>query len=304
MTRSRRILLFAIAALLLAAIGWHLYATREPSYQGKTLTEWLEQLYVAALGSGGEEKQPTEAIRAIGKAGLPTLLRLTQSQTSPFKEKLEAWAKKQTLVKVHFRSASRSYILGYVGFQTLGSEGRDAVPALAAMLQDMNVTWPAAQCLGAIGQEGIPILRSGLRSQNEWMRACCLGGLSSSGTNGWAALPEVLQCLKETNQAMRINAAVCLGRFQHDPATVLPALWQVAQQDQDASVRERSIEAMGLFSNQASAYVPSLQKMLFNANTDNIPLRQALTNALQNIDPTAWPKAGALPVGGSPNTPP
>ena len=49
MTQPRRILLLAIAALLLAAIGWQIYATREPSYQGRMRTEWLATQKAAML---------------------------------------------------------------------------------------------------------------------------------------------------------------------------------------------------------------------------------------------------------------
>ena len=300
MTRPRRIWPFALALTVLAAIGWHVYATREPSYQGKSLFKWLNEVYHPQDEDPGDEAQARAAIRAIGKSCLPTLLRMVQAQDSALKMKLMAWAEKQSVVDFHFRPAYEIQYNAFIGFQVLGAEGKDAIPTLAVLLPNTNSGYFAAACLTATGPTGLPILRHGLTNLNPWVRICCLAGLNSNAKNGFATLPEILSCLHDSNWVVRREAVFGLRHFQHDSATVLPVIWQKAQQDQDVWVRITSIKAMSFFTNQASAYVQDLQRMLLNTNANALPLFEELTNALQNIDPAAWPNGGAPPPAGSP----
>ena len=295
MSQPRRILPFAIVALLIGVIGWQLYATREPSYQGKTLFKWLEDLEDAKPEEPAKASQARAAIRAIGTNGLPTLLWMVQAQDSAPKRKLMEWARHQSVVDFHFTPAMKIRVMVVGGFGVLGSDAKDAIPALTALLPDSSCGPDAAECLVKIGAEAIPILRHGLTNGNAWLRMSCLAGLHSAGTNGWAALPEILSCLHDSNWIMRYWAVPCLRHYQHDSATVLPVLWQTAQQDQNVSVRRLSIQALGFYGDQASAYVPGLQKLLLSTNKDDLPQRLPLTNALKNIDPTAWPNGGAPP---------
>ena len=305
MIHPRRILPFLIAALLLAAAGWHLYAIREPSYQGKTLTEWLDVLnHVKASGST-EAAQATAAIHAIGKDGLPTLVLMLQAHDSALKQKWMAWAQKKSWMNIHGRPAMKSRYLAMTGFEMLGPQAKDAIPALAALLPDPNYGSDVARCLVMTGSEAIPILRSGLSNVNASVRIACLAGLDSAGTNGFAALPAILPCLHDPNHDVRWGAVFCLRNFQHEEATVWPALWQIAQQDQDNPVRIIAIWVMGTFSERASAYGPGLQKMLLSTNANDVPLFESLTNALKNIDPAAWPNGGGShPAGSSTNRSP
>ena len=295
MTQPRRILLFAVLALLLAAAGWHLYATREPSYQGKTLSQWLEDSLRERFDAQTDSTAAREAIRAIGHKGIATLLRMLQAEDSPLKLKVKEWLEECPIVDFTFKPAYKSQNEGIEGFLVLGPEGRDALPALKRLLQNTNYANNAALCLAAIGPEAMPILRSGLSNQSDCIRYFCLCGLEYAGTNAWAALPDILSCLQDSFSGIRFEAVYCLRRFQHEPGTVLPALYQTAQQDPNVPVRKRSIWVMGCFSNQASAYVPALQNMLSSVNTNDTPLCEALTNALKKIDPAAWPNGGGMP---------
>ena len=300
MTQPRRILPLAIVALLIGVIGWQLYTTREPSYQARTLTEWLVALDSAPPEEPTKEAQARTAIHAIGTNGLPILLRMVQAQDSALKKKLMKWAKQQSVVDLRFTPAMRSRYLAVTGFEVLGSEAKDAIPALAALLSNTNSGGMAAKGLTMVGSEGIPILRHGLTNVNASVRISCLTGLYLAGTNGFATLPEILPCLHDPVLRVRQKAVFCLQNFQHDPATVLPALWHTVELDQDTTLRSLSIWTMGFFSSQASAYVPGLQQLLLSTNANALPLFEELTNALKSIDPAAWPNGGAPPPAGSP----
>ena len=304
MTRPRRTFLLAIAVLLLVTVGWYLYATREPSYQGKTLTEWLEEINPLIDAPLTEPSSAREAVRAIGKTGLPILLRLLETKDSPLKIRLETWAMKQSLVQVHFRRAWEIQYLGTAGFLALGPAGQDALPELTALLQNTNSAGFAALSLGAIGPAAIPILRCGATNTNATLRIACLEGLKCAGSQGFAALPEILLCLHDAIPEVRGAAVLAAENFQHEGARILPPLWQIAQQDPDAQVQEMALHVLVSFRNQASIYVPGLQKMLLSTNANVVPLFEVLTNTIQGIDPTAWPNGGAVPPTASPNTPP
>ena len=304
MTKPRSHLPVLIAALLLLGVGCYLYVTREPSYQGKSLTKWLEEINPEMNAPLTAPSPAREAIRAIGKPGLPILLRLLKAQDSPLKVQLQTWAMKQSLVPVHFRTAWEIQYLGTAGFLALGPAGQDALPELAALLQNTNSAAAAALSLGAIGPAAIPMLRGGVTNPNATLRVACLEGLKCAGSQGFSALPEIQLCLHDAVPEVRGMAVLCVEQFQHEAARVLPPLWQIAQQDPDAQVQEWALLVLGSFTNQASAYVPGLQKMLLSTNANDIPLRETLTNALRNIAPTAWPSGGGMPPADAPRNVP
>ena len=302
MSQPRRILLLAIAAMLLAVVGWHLYATREPSYQGKRLTEWL----LAGANDGkfapASTKQSREAIRAIGTNGLPTLIRLIQVKDSAVKRTLMSWAEKQSLVEFHFQPAWTRQGYAVEGFLTLGPEGKEAIPALAKLLQDTDLAGNAAVCLAAIGPEAVPILRHELGSTNALIRYACLGALDYLGTNAMLFFPAIMQSLQDPDPHVRFAAVHCLRQFPNEAKMVLPVLLKVAQQDSYRFARTGSLSVMGSFSNQAAAFAPALRQMLADCKADEILLRPALVGALRKIDPTGWPNDEAMPPANRPKS--
>ena len=73
--------------------------SHEPTYQGKTVSQWLEA-YHPGIGSPDETKWASEAVRAIGKDAIPSLLRLLQARDSDFRLALVKLAQKQHFIKV------------------------------------------------------------------------------------------------------------------------------------------------------------------------------------------------------------
>src|SRR5438046_569426 len=88
----------AVGLLFLAAIGvlmWRVSSAREPSYQGKSLTEWLEEYNRAAAFD--KTGPASEAIRAMGANTLPYLLAHLRRKDSPLKLRLFLLAEKHHL---------------------------------------------------------------------------------------------------------------------------------------------------------------------------------------------------------------
>jgi hypothetical protein len=117
---KRRIFLITLLALaLMGGLVWLALPPREPVYQGKTLSEWLEP----GLNAPGTE----EAIRHIGTNGIPTLLRMLRAHDSKLKLQLVELAQKQHLVKSHFIPASDRNYEAAGAFDVLGPAVSNAV---------------------------------------------------------------------------------------------------------------------------------------------------------------------------------
>lgn len=98
----------ALAVLLVAIVGvmmWEVLREREPVYQGKSLSQWLEEYNQNFLFLNSPIRaQAKSAVGQIGTNALPILLEWTAKKDSILKKELMALAKRQSLVKIHFRS--------------------------------------------------------------------------------------------------------------------------------------------------------------------------------------------------------
>ena len=70
--RRKRVILLACGVLALGLL-WQVLRDREPSYQGRTLSEWVEQVGPAYLWNDSDEE--VKAVRAIGTNAIPTILK-------------------------------------------------------------------------------------------------------------------------------------------------------------------------------------------------------------------------------------
>jgi len=195
------ILLVSIAGTL----GWRGLREREPVYEGKPLSAWLEQYYdalenpegpmtgrttvvgVTADGLGGEEsaKQAEAALRAIGTNALPVLLKMAKAHDSAFKRKLivlsyrfEQAGRVRELFFPHFPHDSEDVLHGMaaLGFYTLGNAAKPAQPALTRLLGERHadVRASTARTLGFMGdaaQASCPALVKSLRDKDAETRS-------------------------------------------------------------------------------------------------------------------------------------
>jgi len=300
MRQPRRILPLAIAALLIAAIGWHVHATREPTYQGKRLGVWLAEAYPWTGDQSPSRYDETDAaVHAIGKQAVPTLLRMLQTRDFPGQTVLARLAAKQYWVKIQFTEAEMEQWRAVQGFRILGPEARDAFPELRQLFQNPRLADSAALALAEVSPDALPVLRSGLTNQDERIRSAATWGLGWAQTAAWVGLPQLLQALQDSSPVLQNEAAWRLGDLRPDPATVLPALLKCAQQETEVGGRDASIHAIGCYSNQAVAYVPALLQILAKFQHTNEDLDCEVIYALRKIDPSALAKSRALPPAGS-----
>jgi hypothetical protein len=265
---------YILAALVIVVIGgalWIMLRPREPVYQGKSLTAWLEQDVVNYLiayqqplpGSEAEaakrnraREEAEVAIRHIGTNALPYLLKMVAVKDSALKEKLITLLSKQSLVSIPFRDARECHYMAVCGFAALRSEATPAVPSLIDLLHSpatnrimVNVPNDAAVCLAMIGETSVPYLLPLL-------------------TNGD---PDV--------------------RFYASSAarSIVPRLTYLVSSDNNETNRCRMIGELA----EIGWPDPDMWKALTNALSDkSFLVRNAATNALKRIDPAAAGKAG------------
>jgi len=313
----------ALAVFLLAIggmVAWQVLRGREPVFQGKPLTAWLDGYQL-----GGASPGIDEAVRGIGTSAVPVLLESLQASDSALKLELAAHGLHYTLAEVRHMQGER-------GFAALGAAASNAVPALIEVYE-RNISassrhaagnalvaiGPAARkaipalikciastnseeralavsILGRIGSEAetvFPVLMKLLRDADRDVRynaGYALGTLAPAGRSATAAIPVLLDTLKDRDATVRAAAATALGQIHAEPEVVVPALIQLLH-DPNLFVRARAAEAVGGFGVTGQAATAALIE-LRSAKDSGSDVLQAANKALRAIDPEAAARAG------------
>ena len=127
----RRRLLIATGLLLAGVAGliiWQASGPREPVFEGRTLTSWLDH-HVAdssakpPYGSPGWKKAD-EALRRIGTNAIPTLLTIVRAKDPPpVALKLIEFAARHRWTRINYRYAWRRHEEAEYAFRVLGTNG-------------------------------------------------------------------------------------------------------------------------------------------------------------------------------------
>lgn len=311
----------AFAVLLVAVLGvivWQVRRLREPVYQGKSLSLWLQ-----SYSPDGDSPQVDEALRTMGTNVIPTLLENLRAKEPRLKLNLP-------VLGLHYTPAETRHMRAEKGFSALGAEASNAVPALTEIYErDISPTprRAAANALVEIGpaaKTAIPALIKSAASTNSDVRAFAvytlgrmalepelvdpvlinalhdpdrevrynaafgLGALAFMGGDGKPAIPALMATLKDSYGTARAAAAMALGHIHAEPRLVAPALIE-SLHDPSEFVRAQAAAALGEYGTNALPELPGLSLSLSDTNAD---VRTAVTNALRKIDPEAAAKAG------------
>jgi hypothetical protein len=261
MRKRVQIALAVVLVMLVGVIGWQVLHLREPGYQGKPLSHWLE-----SQARNGYLNDETEGvIRQIGTNGIPTYLGMMAYKESPIKLRLIAHLPQQWQDRFHPHRVENNRLLGAYGLSVLGKEAKSSVPALTDLLNDKNpdVRYSAVyalQCLGPVARE---------------------------------ALPSLINCLKDPEFKVQSEAIMCLGNIHQEADRVIPILVKLLNNTQKPdpwrSHTFAALWALGQFGAQARPAVPVLLGFL---NDSNESIRVEATKALKAIDPEVAAKAG------------
>jgi HEAT repeat protein len=251
--------LLALLVLLACAAALIILYTREPRYNGRSLTSWLQQYAAAPAFDTKQAAEAQNAIRSIGaERSLPILLKLVRAKDSPIDDLVLKMKAKFGLKFLHWRFAALFQSYGLAGFDALGTNAAPAVDPLARLLNDKD--WQRAmlgfQCLQKIGKpaEG----------------AFC-------------------QCLTNQNQSVRLLSVDELGFVTGDAETYISRV-KVCLNDSDISVRVTAVREIGYrYAQVRQQVVPYLVTLLNDPHED---IRMTTSNVLKTLDPQAAADAG------------
>jgi hypothetical protein len=242
---------------------------KEPTYQGKTLTQWLKRLYnddqVDGISSGAlpsftpAQIEAAEAIRAIGTNALPLLMEDIHSHPS------EGALRFRLLRLLHMHDLGMSFGTTYLssditsqdrirwraaqGLSALGPLAKSAVPELTRLLFTNyfhSSIKEAAYALAGIGPEGIVVLTNAIQPTNEWTGMCAIWALGQHPSTGTNVIPFLISATTSSREGTACGAIQVLGLFKVDAEHVIPAL-KNRLNSSSAAVRNDATNALAKF---------------------------------------------------------
>jgi hypothetical protein len=250
----------------------------EPSYQGKTLSEWM---CPSGKPAPWNQMEFDEAIHHIGTNAMPCLLYWMQYQEP-------AWNAFKRSFFVNSRDKSRGFALARAterAFESLGPEAKDYVPELTQMMNDTNkpnsTAWWAIWGISFMGPDALRPLMNALTNTSGRLRNMAAIVIPHLGTNAYPAIPLLVSCLTNSPEIDTTDCELALGKLKLQPEISIPAL-TARLDDSRASVRKWAAEAIGMFGTDAQSTHSMLPKALDNSDKG---VRMAATNALRASAP-------------------
>lgn len=219
--------------LLLAAIfGIYAFLHREPHYEGKALSEWVDELDTQYEW----RREPAEkAIRQIGPKAVPYLLEwLKEPQYSPIWTRVDDWLSDHSEVRLHLPEKKNRQFGAVTAFKILGPVAKVALPDLEKMLQEGDgSSGCAARAFAGIGPDSLPILTNALASTNRSARRGALYALGLLGEKAAAAAPLVEALSHGTDEYEVRTSLVVLGQLGEAAMPYVPELRQIMRTNYD-----------------------------------------------------------------------
>jgi RNA polymerase sigma factor (sigma-70 family) len=242
-TKTQTTIIAGVAILLVATTTVVILNSHsgEPSYDGKSLSEWLEQsknaVFVVASdtqadrhGKDKELQMTYQAVQHIGPSAIPTLVSWVANTTN-----------------------GGGYILAAGCIQRLGPAAKAAVPGLITILGSTNdmaryAAFNVLQRIGPAASEALPvILDHAQHDPAAWLRSFAVTTLANNGigTNDpGSVVPILVECLspanKDINRSSILRALAGLGTdAKPAKSAILPYL-----KDPDAGVRQAARNAL------------------------------------------------------------
>jgi len=270
-----RRVLAGILAILAAAIILGALRDPEPEFGGKKLRVWLQHCRPRPNSAETVEDRikAEKAIRIIGSNAVPCLLKWIRLEPSDAKTRFYDTCNR-TLQKFHvqWRLIDKDPLLAadaMKGFEILGTEASNAVPALTRIMNDPKATSSARQAVYVMkyaAEFALPSLMMGLTNQNREIRQGAASALRELETDSLPAVPLLIQCLKDSEPNVVSAATQTLGQLQLEPDRVLPALCDALERKEWPGLREPTVQAICSFRRAACPAIPLLIKLIEGTN--------------------------------------
>lgn len=269
-----RIQFIALLALALAVLAISRLPPRGPVYNGRPLSEWLDELMMGYNGAQYEEA--VRAVQTIGTNGLPIVLAHYFHQPSWFETQLRALNEKLPFEITILREPDERNAKGLRALQCLGPAAAPAIDECARKLS----TRPgeAALALGIIATEkAMQTLASALTNTNALVRAEITSWLMFDTPTGATALR---RCLRDPDETVRYSAISALRHPTTNPAVVAELLVS-SLSDEDRNVRCHAASALGQL---GPAVINALPALISMRDSSDRAISNAVKSAITQIE--------------------
>lgn len=272
--RKSRIFFFGLfTVVVLLAIALVVFNSSEPTYHGRRLSTWLDELAKpqteneSPANALAREAEFTNVVRSVGTKALPAYLDWIKNaprETSPY-EKLAEWFRGVSGNRVNLPEQPDWAAKAVWAIQILGTDAKSAIPRLALLLNSDSSCHAAGRCLVAIGADSVPVLIATLTTTtNERVRDTVAQAIGDLGVTAKPARAGLLEWLQ--NEQPRVSLGVATADL------VLRALVELAPTAEDLP----PLLAAQLFATNAA--IGAAYGLARTGTPGTVPLLQALTN--------------------------
>lgn len=267
--------IFGIFILALVVLAW---PRREPVYEGKPLSYWVERSNQIEEFNGVPEDAQV-AIRAIGPKAVPFLLEWMphyERQRPEFLKALSQWVGRW-FSKPSTNAPPSEYGLDFAWW-ALGEKGKSAIPVLARNLNkspfnmrvDYDVWTESAKAISYLGPDAIaPMLTAATNMSAQGRRETweLIHNFENLGTNGEPAVPALISWANDGEFFVRAAVMSALGGIGRRPDLAVPVLLK-GLKDTNSMVCRDAAEALGAFANDSELVLPALIEALKSPDWD------------------------------------
>src|SRR5262245_45765376 len=164
--RNRRRVLFLVAGVALFAAAFVVWprGPKEPVYQGKAITQWIDE--AVDVGIFDQTEETDAAMRAFGTNAVPFLLKEFTRPISRWRGRLCAWVNGCSFFKSRLRTDEARIRVAGLGLMLLETNAAPAVPVLARYLEDPIRGVFVIDILACQGDAALPYVTAGFTSTN------------------------------------------------------------------------------------------------------------------------------------------
>jgi len=152
-----------VALIAVALLVWR-SGPNEPVYQGKAITQWINEAHDVGIFEQTEETKT--AMQAFGTNAVPFLLQEFTRPVSRRRDLLFAWVNSRSFFKIHLRTDEERVVVAGRGLMLLETNAAPAMPALSRYLGDPIRADFLLVIFVSQGDAALPYLTAGLASTN------------------------------------------------------------------------------------------------------------------------------------------
>jgi len=258
--KTRRKFAFITLALVCAGIAL-LSLPREPRYQGRSLSAWLQQCNDTPLNETQRLSEAQTAVRAMPvKKVLPQLLELVEARDDPVSLWMIDLSDKFRVQFLKWHSAEDFQQLGIAGFEVLGTNAAPAAEKLAGLLDEKDHTFTAERCLVFIGKPAEAIFCRALTNQDYNVRQWGVDNLASVTDDVAVYIARIKDRLNDSSDAVRAAAVDDIGIQTTAPELAVPLL-VAALTNSSSAVGLHAVSSLANFGTNALVAYPLLTNL-------------------------------------------